>query len=181
MFDLGYFKLPFFVASCILVAATFLTAQCTEYWHFLLCQGLTIGVCSWILNHAFCLIQGYFQICCGTLYGPAMAIISHWFRKRRGIALGLTATGSSVGGTVFPIAAKKLINDVGYAESWKILLFRLNSMCQVSVGYANSRFHSSLYSRLCKLGEPGYILPFTYLLIEFTSEDVETKTTDSQY
>lgn len=44
MFDLGYFKLPFFFASCLLVAATFLVAQCTEYWHFLLCQGFAVGV-----------------------------------------------------------------------------------------------------------------------------------------
>lgn len=43
-----------------------------------------------------------------------MAIISHWFKKRRGLALGLTAAGSSIGGTVFPIAVKHLITEVGY-------------------------------------------------------------------
>jgi len=95
MFDLGYFKLPFFFASCLLVGATLLTAQCSHYWQFLVCQGLAVGLGS------------------GTIFGPAMGAISHWFKKRRGIALGLTATGSSIGGTVFPIAADRLIKEVG--------------------------------------------------------------------
>ena len=50
------------------------------------------------------------------IFGPAMGIISHWFKKRRGVALGLTATGSSIGGTIFPIATKRLINEVGFVE-----------------------------------------------------------------
>lgn len=44
LFDLGYFRVPFFVGTVILVVATFLTAQCREYWQFLLCQGVTVGV-----------------------------------------------------------------------------------------------------------------------------------------
>ncbi len=42
-----------------------------------------------------------------------MGIIGHWFRRRRGLALGIMATGSSIGGTVIPITARKLINAVG--------------------------------------------------------------------
>ena len=95
MFDLGHFKIPFFVSSCLVVTATFLVAECTKYWHFLICQGLAVG------------------IGCGMIFGPALGIISHWFRKRRGIALGLTTFGSSIGGTVFPIAADHLIIKVG--------------------------------------------------------------------
>lgn len=44
MFDLGYFKGLFFVASCLMVVATFLIGECKEYWHFLLCQGFAVGV-----------------------------------------------------------------------------------------------------------------------------------------
>ena len=42
-----------------------------------------------------------------------MAVIAHWFKKRRGFAMGVVAVGSSIGGTLFPIAAKKLIFTVG--------------------------------------------------------------------
>jgi putative intracellular protease/amidase len=44
MFDLGHFKVPFFISCCVLVAATFLVAECTQYWQFLLCQGFAVGV-----------------------------------------------------------------------------------------------------------------------------------------
>lgn len=45
LFDLGYFRGPYLISSIILVVATFLVAECTEYWQFLLCQGFAIGVC----------------------------------------------------------------------------------------------------------------------------------------
>ena len=41
---MGYVKLPLALASALLVTATFLTAECKEYWQFLLCQGIAIGV-----------------------------------------------------------------------------------------------------------------------------------------
>lgn len=42
--DLGYFRVPFGVGTIIVVVATFLVAQCTKYWQFLLCQGILLGV-----------------------------------------------------------------------------------------------------------------------------------------
>jgi len=44
LFDIGYFRIPFVGASILLVLATFLVGECTEYWHFLLCQGFAVGV-----------------------------------------------------------------------------------------------------------------------------------------
>ncbi|KIJ09651.1 hypothetical protein PAXINDRAFT_138798 [Paxillus involutus ATCC 200175] len=107
LFDLGYFKIPYFVASCILVLCNFLLAECTEYWQFFLAQGLGVGICS------------------GILFGPALGIVSHWFSKRRGLALGITAIGSSVGGTVFPVAAQNLLPQVGFKWTMRIFGFVL--------------------------------------------------------
>ncbi|KAG1734342.1 MFS general substrate transporter [Suillus lakei] len=39
LFDLGYFKIPVFAASCVIVACTLLTAECTQFWQFFLTQG----------------------------------------------------------------------------------------------------------------------------------------------
>ena len=44
--DMGYHKLPLGVASVLYVLCTFLTAECTEYYQFLLCQGFGMGVRS---------------------------------------------------------------------------------------------------------------------------------------
>ncbi|KAJ4466245.1 major facilitator superfamily domain-containing protein [Lentinula aciculospora] len=107
LFDLGIFKIPFLGASILVVTCTVLVGQCTQYWHFFLCQGVALG------------------IGCGMVFGPAMGIIGQWFRKKRGLATGLTALGSSVGGTVFPIAAQRLIPRVGFPWTMRILGFIL--------------------------------------------------------
>ena len=44
LFDMGIYKMPIFLASVMLVVCTILVAQCKEYWQFLLCQGIAVGV-----------------------------------------------------------------------------------------------------------------------------------------
>ncbi|KAJ7580774.1 major facilitator superfamily domain-containing protein [Mycena floridula] len=105
LFDLGYFRLPLLCATIVMTVAVFLVAECTKYWHFILCQGIAIGLSS------------------GIVFGPLMGVIGHWFRRRRGLALGCTAVGSSIGGTIFPIAARKLIPQVGFPWTMRILGF----------------------------------------------------------
>ena len=48
------------------------------------------------------------------VFGPVIAVVAHWFKKKKGLALGLVAVGSSLGGTLFPIATRNLIEEVGY-------------------------------------------------------------------
>jgi MFS family permease len=62
---------------------------------------------------------------------PTTAVISHWFKARRGLAMGLMAVGSSFGGTIIPIMSRNLIPLIGYViqllfqdESHRILDFR---------------------------------------------------------
>ncbi len=55
----------------------------------------------------------HWQLASGAIFGPNVGIVGHWFLKRRGLAFGFTAAGSSIGGTIFPIAARKLIPRVG--------------------------------------------------------------------
>ena len=85
-------------SSAILVVATILTAECKEYWQLLLCQGILTGVA------------------CGMIFGPIPAVSSQWFLKRRALAFGVISFGASIGGTIIPIAARRLIDLVGYVN-----------------------------------------------------------------
>lgn len=114
MFDLGYLRIPFLLGTILLVVATFLVAECHTYWQFLVCQGFTVG------------------LACGICFGPTLSVIGHWFKRRRGIALGLTAAGSSIGGTIFPIAARNLIGLVGFPWTMRIMGFILLFMLGIS-------------------------------------------------
>lgn len=47
------------------------------------------------------------------MVGPALVVISHWFDKKRGLAMSYAAIGASIGSTVFPATAQKLIPIIG--------------------------------------------------------------------
>ncbi|KAJ9124718.1 hypothetical protein QFC24_003086 [Naganishia onofrii] len=53
----------------------------------------------------------------------AIACPSHWFLKRRGMALGLAAAGSSTGGVCFPIMIQRLIPRIGFGWSMRVIFF----------------------------------------------------------
>jgi hypothetical protein len=40
--------------------------------------------------------------------------VSFSVNKRRPLAYGVIATGSSIGGVIFPLTVRRLINEVGY-------------------------------------------------------------------
>ena len=104
------------VSSAWLVMATFLVAECKVYWQFLLCQGFAIGVSSHRTlqyTSSYSANSIFLQLGCGIIFNPTLGVIPHWFKKKKGIALGLVAFGSSIGGTVFPIAVRNLIQSVG--------------------------------------------------------------------
>ncbi|CUA69039.1 putative transporter MCH4 [Saccharomyces cerevisiae S288c] [Rhizoctonia solani] len=115
LFDLGHYRIPQLFAAALLIIGTFLAAECHEYWQFLLCQGIAIGLAS------------------GFLFGPTIAVVSHWFRARRGLALGVLASGSSIGGTVIPIAVRKLIPIVGFKWAMRIIGFILLFVLSIAI------------------------------------------------
>lgn len=56
---------------------------------------------------------------------PAFAIVGQYFDKKRAAALGICASGSSIGGVIFPIVLSKLLNTttVGFGWSMRIVAF----------------------------------------------------------
>ncbi|KAF1841859.1 MFS general substrate transporter [Cucurbitaria berberidis CBS 394.84] len=89
-----------------------MTSLCTEFWQFVLAQ----GICSPLgLN---CIFQA------GTSSIPT------WFLKKRGISYGMMAAGSGLGGIIFPIMASHLIPKIGYGWTMRTIAFViLGLMC----------------------------------------------------
>lgn len=76
-----------------------------RYWHFILAQGL----CS--------------ALGASMIFYPAMGCVSTWFHRRRAFALGIMASGSSLGGVIFPIMLRRLILGVGFGWAMRITAF----------------------------------------------------------
>ncbi|KAJ5965974.1 hypothetical protein N7481_012688 [Penicillium waksmanii] len=101
--DAGYFRFTLTVGATLECFSIFMTSLCTEYWQLFLAQGLGQG------------------IGCGLMFCPTLALISTYFVRRRGIALGLAASGSATGGLVFPAVVMKLLPQIGYGWTMRVL------------------------------------------------------------
>lgn len=54
-------------------------------------------------------------------FGPLMADISHWFMKRRGIAVGIAASGNYLSGAIWPMLLAGILRDHGWRVSYLCL------------------------------------------------------------
>src|SRR5450631_954999 len=66
---------------------------------------------------------------CSATFGPLMADMSHWFVRRRGIAVALAASGNYIAGTIWPPVVQHFISTAGWlATHTGIGLFLLVTM-----------------------------------------------------
>ena len=54
---------------------------------------------------------------------PSIVLVSNWFVRRRGLALGMLLTGTSIGGVVIPQIATPLITAYGWRPAMLVLSF----------------------------------------------------------
>jgi MFS family permease len=84
-----------------------------EYWQFFLAQGLLQGLClSAMFTPSFARYRIPFSSFNSKNFTHGCQSVNHWFLKRRGLALGIVTSGSSVGGVVWPIMIDHLIINV---------------------------------------------------------------------
>ncbi len=81
-------------------------------FQFTLAQGLLIG----LLGSA-------------TVFGPLMADISRWFVKRRGLAIGICASGNYLAGTVWPPVVQHFIETQG----WRATHIGIGLFCMLAM------------------------------------------------
>jgi len=107
LFDAGYFRHLMVAGTVIMVGCLFAqsAAQYDQYYQVFLSQAVGQGIGG------------------GLLYLPAISIVSHYFQKRRALAIGIVQSGSSTGGVVFPILLNNLFVKVGYVWAVRITGF----------------------------------------------------------
>ena len=54
-------------------------------------------------------------------FGPLIADISHWFLKRRGIAVAIAASGNYLSGAIWPILLAGILEDQGWRAAYGVL------------------------------------------------------------
>src|SRR5262245_60326890 len=75
------------------------------------------------------LAHGLIGIGCSASFGPLMADISHWFVRRRGIAVALAASGNYIAGTIWPPVVQHFIS----ASGWRATHIGIGLFCVVTM------------------------------------------------
>lgn len=105
IYDRGYFRALLVVGTFGVVFGHFMLSICNTYWQVLLAQGFCVGIGA------------------GCLFIPCVAILPSYWSTKLGLAVGLAAAGSSVGGIIYPIVFYKLVDQVGFGWSTRIIGF----------------------------------------------------------
>jgi MFS family permease len=105
IYDRGYLRHLLLVGSFLVVFGFMMLSLTHTFWQALLAQGFVIGIGG------------------GMLFVPSVAIMPTYFTTRIGLAIGLAASGSSMGGIIYPIMFERLLRIVGYSWAVRILGF----------------------------------------------------------
>lgn len=82
-----------------------MTSISSEYYQFILAQSI-------------CSATG-----ASAVFFASTTSVSTWFHHRRALALGVTVSGSSLGGVIFPIMVDHLVREVGFGWAMRICAF----------------------------------------------------------
>lgn len=113
-------------------------------------------------------------------FQSALLCLNTWFLKKRGLAMGIMVSGSSLGGLCFPIMLTRLFNSVGFAWGVRAAGFLIFG-CLVTANFlVRSRLPPPGWTKgrqifdFQALREPVYVLILVYLssnpnLIQFAT------------
>ncbi len=87
--------------------------------------GLAPGPVTFAL--AYGLLVGFLG--CSATYVPLLAETSHWFARRRGIAVSIVATGNYVAGTLWPPIVERTIALYG----WRATHLGIGALCVITM------------------------------------------------
>ncbi|KAG7418924.1 MFS transporter asaE [Fusarium oxysporum f. sp. rapae] len=115
---------------------------------------------QFILSQAICSPLGAAMV----LY-PSFNCVTTWFRQKRALALGITPSGSSLGGTILPIVFNRLIPRIGFGWTMRVYAFLLFGLLLVT----NLTVRSRVAPQPKEAGIIAYLRPFTSLAFVLTS------------
>ena len=119
--DAGYFKHCFAMGLAVQLFGVFMTSLCTQYWQLFLAQGICTGIGN------------------GLLFCPSLAVLTTYFLRRRGVAVGLAACGTATGGVVLPLLAQHLLPRLGFAWTIRVLGFIMLGSMMLPLVFMRSR------------------------------------------
>ncbi|KAK7012393.1 riboflavin transporter MCH5, partial [Favolaschia claudopus] len=161
-FDAGYFHHMMFIGSTFYVLCIFLLSltQAGQFYQVFLAQAVGMGVFP------------------ALIFLPSFAIVSHHFRRRRVIAMGIVTSGAAWGGVIFPVMPNQLGKRTKLTTGIRVSGAKLKSI--TDRGYLASLLGCvamppifTLY--LAFFTSLGLFYPFIYLQLYASTNGVRTE------
>ena len=105
-------RLPLIGATCALTIGYVAASMSPSLLIYAIVQGLLIGMLG-----------------SSASFSPLLADISHWFLRRRGLAVSIVASGNYLAGAVWPPIVQYLIETVG----WRTAHLYIGAICLVTM------------------------------------------------
>lgn len=115
-------RITVLIGGLIMVFSLMMISICKSLWQAFLAQGVLYGFGA------------------GISFFTAMAVPPQWFKERRALAVGITASGSSLGGVIWPIVFQRLVKEVGFGWANRIIGFILLPLVLLSTYCIKARF-----------------------------------------
>ncbi|KAF6828314.1 MFS monocarboxylate transporter [Colletotrichum plurivorum] len=93
--DAGYFRVTLIIGFVFQVGGIFGASFSKTYWQVLLSQGIATGIGN------------------GMHFTALVWLVSQYFSKRRGLALGISSCGAPIGAVIFTLMPKQMIPTAG--------------------------------------------------------------------
>lgn len=123
--DAGWLR-PCIALGCLFqIAGAYATSFGSEWWHFMLAQGIVSGV-----GH-------------GLLFSPIISLYSTYFTSKRVMAVSLASCGAATGGMVFPVIAYRFFDRIGFAWTVRIMASIILVNCLIIIKFTRARITSS--------------------------------------
>lgn len=129
LYDSGYFRLLLATGTFLMCLGMMMISICTEYWQFVLAQGIVVGVGA------------------GCLFIPSVAVLPLYFSSHLAFSIGVAGSGSGVGelnptscdaikrsqkltvscgltgGIIYSIAFQQLQKSIGFGWASRVMGF----------------------------------------------------------
>ncbi|CAK4005403.1 transporter ESBP6 [Lecanosticta acicola] len=179
IFDIGSPRLLVLFGSFAVVFGIMMTSLCNAYWQIMLAQGVICGIGG------------------GALFITATSVLPSYFSRKRALAMGISASGSSLGGIIYPIIFRYVQPTFGFGWAVRIIgfiaLLTLSIPCLVIKPRAKppggGRLRKIFDTRILKeapfammnlatfFGFVGQYIPY-FFIEQFASQHQESGTTD---
>ncbi|GJE93674.1 MFS general substrate transporter [Phanerochaete sordida] len=151
LYDRGHFKLIIYSGSFFLVFGLFMLSltKPDQFYQVFLSQGVCAGIGA------------------GLLYIPSIAVISHYFNRRRVLAMSIVASGSSLGSVIHPIMLNNTLNgSLSFGNS-----------VRASAGLVAGMLLIAILLMKPRLPPPAHTTPLIPAMVKFSKDSAYVWTT----